>query len=152
MWDLVPQPGIEPGPLALGGQSLSHWTTREIPGQSSLIYIFSTPWDYLQTYNRHRNIFKYFFKKDLKNHETHIKYFNSVTDWPPQIHKLELDKPGQKIIVFLPIPPSPFPQNQSISIKNNYREVYVDILNVNSIISTTGLRSKNHESLQASPH
>ena len=70
----------------------------------------------------------------------------------PQIHKLELDKPGQKIIVFLPIPPSPFPQNQSISIKNNYREMYVDILNVNSIISTTGLRSKNHESLQASPH
>ena len=29
MWNLVPQPGIEPGPSALGAQSLSHWTTRE---------------------------------------------------------------------------------------------------------------------------
>ena len=30
MWDLVPWPGIEPGPRALGVQSLSHWTTREV--------------------------------------------------------------------------------------------------------------------------
>ena len=31
MWDLVPQPGMEPGPPALGAQSLSLWTTREVP-------------------------------------------------------------------------------------------------------------------------
>ena len=31
MWDLVPQPRIEPGPPALGAQSLTHWTTREAP-------------------------------------------------------------------------------------------------------------------------
>ena len=31
MWALVPQPEIEPGPLALGAQSLSSWTTREVP-------------------------------------------------------------------------------------------------------------------------
>ena len=31
MWDLVPQPGIESRPPALGAQSLSHWTTREFP-------------------------------------------------------------------------------------------------------------------------
>ena len=31
MWDLVPRPGIEPGPPALGAQSLTHWTTREVP-------------------------------------------------------------------------------------------------------------------------
>ena len=31
LWDLVPWPGIEPGPPALGAQSLSHWTTREVP-------------------------------------------------------------------------------------------------------------------------
>ena len=30
MWDLVPWSGIEPGPTALGAQSLSHWTTREV--------------------------------------------------------------------------------------------------------------------------
>ena len=30
-WDLVPWPGIEPGRPALGAQSLSHWTTREVP-------------------------------------------------------------------------------------------------------------------------
>ena len=31
MWDVVPWSGIEPGLPALGAQSLSHWTTREIP-------------------------------------------------------------------------------------------------------------------------
>ena len=30
MWDLVPRPGIKPRPPALGAQSLSHWTTREV--------------------------------------------------------------------------------------------------------------------------
>ena len=31
MWDLVSCPRIEPGPPALGVQSLSHWATREVP-------------------------------------------------------------------------------------------------------------------------
>ena len=31
MWDLVPWPGIEHGPPALGAWSLSHWPTREPP-------------------------------------------------------------------------------------------------------------------------
>ena len=31
MWDLVPWPGIEPGPPALGAQRLRPQTTREIP-------------------------------------------------------------------------------------------------------------------------
>ena len=31
MWDLAPGPGVEPGPPSLGAQSLSHWTTREVP-------------------------------------------------------------------------------------------------------------------------
>ena len=26
IWDLFPQPGIEPGPPALGAQSPNHWT------------------------------------------------------------------------------------------------------------------------------
>ena len=30
MWNLVPRPGIAPGPHALGAQSLSHWTPREV--------------------------------------------------------------------------------------------------------------------------
>ena len=30
MWDLVPQPGVEPVPTALGVWSLSHWTPREV--------------------------------------------------------------------------------------------------------------------------
>ena len=29
-WHLVPHPGIKPRPPALGGWSLSHWTTREV--------------------------------------------------------------------------------------------------------------------------
>ena len=32
IWDLVPWPGIEPGPPALGAWSLNRWTTREVPG------------------------------------------------------------------------------------------------------------------------
>ena len=31
VWDLVPWLGIEPGPHAMRTQSLSHWTTREVP-------------------------------------------------------------------------------------------------------------------------
>ena len=31
MWDLVPWPGVEPGPSAQAAWSLSHWTTREVP-------------------------------------------------------------------------------------------------------------------------
>ena len=31
MWDLVPRPGIKPGPPALEEQSLSHRTPREVP-------------------------------------------------------------------------------------------------------------------------
>ena len=38
MWDLVPWPGIEPGSPALGAQSLSHWTTREVPGLLSFFF------------------------------------------------------------------------------------------------------------------
>ena len=32
MWDLVPWPGIKPRAPTLGARSLSHWTTREVPG------------------------------------------------------------------------------------------------------------------------
>ena len=31
MWDLVPQPRIDPRTPALRGRSLSHWTTKEVP-------------------------------------------------------------------------------------------------------------------------
>ena len=31
LWDLVSQPGIEPGPLAVEVESPNHWTTREFP-------------------------------------------------------------------------------------------------------------------------
>ena len=34
---LDPQPGIIPGPSVLGAQSLSHWTTREVPDDSYFI-------------------------------------------------------------------------------------------------------------------
>ena len=36
MWDLVPQPDIEPSRPALGVQNLSRWTTREFPSRRSL--------------------------------------------------------------------------------------------------------------------
>ena len=35
MWDLVPDQGSGLGP-ALGAQSLSHWTTREVPSLCNL--------------------------------------------------------------------------------------------------------------------
>ena len=40
MGDLIPCPGIEPRPPAFGAQSLSHWTTREVPlGTISLVHL-----------------------------------------------------------------------------------------------------------------
>ena len=45
MQDLVPRPGIEPGPPALGAQSLTHWTTWEVPLPNFLfIYLFIYLW------------------------------------------------------------------------------------------------------------
>ena len=53
MWDLVPRWGIKSLPPALGAQSLSHWTTREVQTfillfsavQSlSRVQLFLTPW------------------------------------------------------------------------------------------------------------
>ena len=41
MWDLVPWPGIEPGPPALGTQSLSPWATRDIPLPAFLTIVSS---------------------------------------------------------------------------------------------------------------
>ena len=38
MWDVVPWPGIEPRPPALGVQSLSRWTTRKV-----LYFLFQCP-------------------------------------------------------------------------------------------------------------
>ena len=35
--DLVTPPGVKPGPPALGSQSLTHWTTREVPTSNFLI-------------------------------------------------------------------------------------------------------------------
>ena len=37
MWDLVSLSGIEPEPPALGVESLSHWTTREVTGLGRFI-------------------------------------------------------------------------------------------------------------------
>ena len=42
MWDLVLWPGINPGPPALGAQSLSHWTTRKVYPASLLKPVFPT--------------------------------------------------------------------------------------------------------------
>ena len=41
MWDLVPWPGIEPGPPELATWSLSHWTTREVPTTTYFCFIKS---------------------------------------------------------------------------------------------------------------
>ena len=37
MWDLVPWPGIKPRLPALGAQTLSHWSTRDVPTPASLL-------------------------------------------------------------------------------------------------------------------
>ena len=39
MRDLVPWPGMKPGPPALGVWSLNHWTTREVPRQALFLPI-----------------------------------------------------------------------------------------------------------------
>ena len=42
MWDLVPWPGIESGPSALGVRSPSHWTTKSLGRFFNLINFFFT--------------------------------------------------------------------------------------------------------------
>ena len=42
IWDLVPRPGIEPGPPALGAQNLTHWATREVLVANILDYFTLT--------------------------------------------------------------------------------------------------------------
>ena len=37
MWDLVLSPGMEPRPPALGVQSLSGWTIRQVPVKAFLV-------------------------------------------------------------------------------------------------------------------
>ena len=37
MRDLVPRPGVEPGPSALGAWSLTHWTTKQVPRMVRLL-------------------------------------------------------------------------------------------------------------------
>ena len=45
MQDLIPQPGIKPGPFALAAQNLNHWTTREVPnfGFLQFLILFNPP-------------------------------------------------------------------------------------------------------------
>ena len=50
MWDLVPKPGIEPGPPALGARSLRHWTTREVPTPFFLYFQSSMICSHTQVY------------------------------------------------------------------------------------------------------
>ena len=40
---LVPRPGMEPMPPALGAWSLNHWTTREVPILTSWSLLFTLP-------------------------------------------------------------------------------------------------------------
>ena len=48
MWDLVPWPGIEPGPPALKAWNLSLWTTREVPNYSSSLRLrLKSRWAYI---------------------------------------------------------------------------------------------------------
>ena len=65
MWDLVPWPGIEPRPPALGAQSLNRWTTRKslVLLFEHLLYSFSicvVVW-YICLHNLYIVIVKYVF-------------------------------------------------------------------------------------------
>ena len=44
MRDLVPRPGTESWPPALGAQSLTHWTTREVPIMIFKKKVLGLPW------------------------------------------------------------------------------------------------------------
>ena len=49
MWDLVPWPEIEPRSSPLGAQSLSHWTSREVPKLNSLCQCKLSDWESLKS-------------------------------------------------------------------------------------------------------
>ena len=72
MGDLVPWPGIEPGPPALGAGSLSHWTTREVPGSSflDLVWLGSNSISVSKLFKLNK------FADTQKNHIVNIKFKN----------------------------------------------------------------------------
>ena len=64
MWDLVPWPRIEPRPLALGAQSLSHWTT----GKSLCMHFWNIYFSYLNVSpRRHTSSFSLTQGKQVVN-------------------------------------------------------------------------------------
>ena len=85
MWDLVPWAGIKPRPPALGAQSLSYWTTREVP----LICIFF-PRD-LQTANMLSQRLNYKYKQRVKSKGDCL---GSVWAWPGGEGEDSINKEG----------------------------------------------------------
>ena len=71
-WDIVPWPGIEPGPPALREWSLNHWTTREVPKE---------PLD-----EGERGEWKSWLKTAFK---TKIMVSGPITSWQIEREKLE---------------------------------------------------------------
>ena len=56
VWNLVPLPGIEPGPPVLGAWSLNHWTTREVP---PLAFLYNSFHNFTVFFNNYFIVVKY---------------------------------------------------------------------------------------------
>ena len=79
IWDLTPWPGIEFGPPALGAQSISHWTTREVPMTSLIKDKSQGKW----LGNKLHCSFRYWFVVAFL--VTKIKYPDSLTPRPKEV-------------------------------------------------------------------
>ena len=81
MWYLVPWPGIEPWPSALGAQSLSHWTTREVPRMHTLQWILNhLPWSPLHP------LCRFYVRPHLVRPLRRVVRENHGAHWAPFCH------------------------------------------------------------------
>ena len=72
MRDLVPRPGIEPGPPALGAWRLTHWTSMEVP----IVYIVDICFELPNTYNfsAHHSFLN--LRPSMQNHFTLLEIYS----------------------------------------------------------------------------
>ena len=93
VWDLVPWPEIEPGPPALGAQSLSPWTTREVPNlicflDASLIWLLVRCFTSLLVVGKRPQFFH------------HLGLSAGLLEWPPDMAAVSTERAGRKLQCF----------------------------------------------------
>ena len=110
--DLFPWPGIEPGiKSALGGQSLSHWTTRESPLTAFLISAFDGH-----------------FKLNVPPSKKLISHFNSLQHHTLHTHPHNSLQVHVTFLTFFPMSPVTAPFTHLLRLKTKCPQRFLFLL------------------------